>query len=289
MQTILQIIQDSLSDVCRSESIQGQLADETVTDGDLLLINNSFLFRDVSTAKSEYYLAAALNGDRSLRDEFWVLRGIKLTSDARRISPQSKNIGERRPLKEVVREVLPLVGPLVFTLIGEVDDTLTHEAAIGSGLFEKIICDPRCPDACRVEGKTIWVRHTHDEEAVWQGVEAHLGVSSSEAPHGLREMLWRALEELERNAVAQLVIPEPTSERRSGLIDSIVSALRAQRETYSAAFERCQGEAMGDPEAFNELLRISYNFASDAIGFLRLVISVCDLKPLVLWVPSMST
>ena len=33
----------------------------------------------------------------------------------------------------------------------------------------------------------------------------------------------------------------------------------------------------------NDILRIAYNFSSDATGFLRLIVSLCDLKPVVLW------
>lgn len=33
----------------------------------------------------------------------------------------------------------------------------------------------------------------------------------------------------------------------------------------------------------NDILWIAYNFASDAITFIRLIVSICDLKPVVLW------
>lgn len=34
---------------------------------------------------------------------------------------------------------------------------------------------------------------------------------------------------------------------------------------------------------FNDLLRIAYNFAGDALLVIRLLVSVCDLKPIVRW------
>lgn len=36
-------------------------------------------------------------------------------------------------------------------------------------------------------------------------------------------------------------------------------------------------------EGINEILRIAYNFASDATTYLNLIVSICDLKPIVLW------
>jgi hypothetical protein len=42
-------------------------------------------------------------------------------------------------------------------------------------------------------------------------------------------------------------------------------------------------EGSGSGSALNDVLRIGYNFASDATGYLRLIVSVCDLKPIVLW------
>ena len=38
-----------------------------------------------------------------------------------------------------------------------------------------------------------------------------------------------------------------------------------------------------DPRAFNEVLRLPYNFAGDAKTFIELIVSICDLKPVVLW------
>ena len=73
--------------------------------------------------------------------------------------------------------------------------------------------------------------------------------------------------------------------------DSILVVIREQREQYFRALSRLDATTGRDVSALNEVLRIAYNFASDATGFLRLIVSIfCNLKHL--WscgAPSQST
>jgi hypothetical protein len=52
---------------------------------------------------------------------------------------------------------------------------------------------------------------------------------------------------------------------------------------YKQAWNRCKGQADIDPGEFNDVLRIAYNFATDAVLVIQLLVSICDLKPIVRW------
>jgi hypothetical protein len=67
------------------------------------------------------------------------------------------------------------------------------------------------------------------------------------------------------------------------IIDSFVDALRQNLARYEHALNKCKGQADIDAGEFNDLLRIAYNFATDAVLVIRLLVSVCDLKPIVRW------
>ncbi len=67
------------------------------------------------------------------------------------------------------------------------------------------------------------------------------------------------------------------------LLNSFVHALQENAVRYKRAWNKCKGESAIDPGEFNDLLRIAYNFATDAVLVIRLLISICDLKPIVRW------
>jgi hypothetical protein len=67
------------------------------------------------------------------------------------------------------------------------------------------------------------------------------------------------------------------------MTDNIVEVLKEQRDEYAKALSQLTRQRSGAPTALNDILRIAYNFASDATMFLRLIVSICDLKPLILW------
>src|SRR6185436_565755 len=99
----------------------------------------------------------------------------------------------------------------------------------------------------------------------------------------LRDAFGEALDRLQSQAVAELKLPDRNVPKDGGMTNAIVEVLREHRNTYSDALARCDGDPEKDAEAFNEVLRIAYNFATDAITYLRLIIKVCDLKPIILW------
>jgi hypothetical protein len=51
---------------------------------------------------------------------------------------------------------------------------------------------------------------------------------------------------------------------------------------FSATLQQHQ-RSPDNNDVYNELLRVAYNFADGARAFLRLMVGVCDLKPLLFW------
>jgi uncharacterized protein with HEPN domain len=56
-----------------------------------------------------------------------------------------------------------------------------------------------------------------------------------------------------------------------------------QRKEYEAALRKCDMKGGSGNSYLREVMRIAYNFADDAIKVLRLLVSVGDIKPALLW------
>ena len=249
---------------------------------DLLLINNSFVYRDkrsIKTTKSEKYLAVEVNDQSAISDEILVINGLHINSDWKRIpASQRDQLGEQ-PIADAVFEQLSDLGRLVFILIGEVDDTIVIRQAISSSQYSELVWDPSASDPINIHDGVITVRDTSDEEAIWSEIEAFHQSQGEDAPGSLRDALAVSLEKAKDQAVANLILPSPSSVSSLSMIDSITRVLEEQRNEYADALS----DATAHGRVSNDILRIAYNFASDALIFIRLMVSVCDLKPLVLW------
>ena len=134
----------------------------------------------------------------------------------------------------------------------------------------------------KVYARSVEVGQVHNEDIIWEHIVKHFEESGAPVPSGLRDAVGVALDNLQENAAADLLLPEPGKAIGASITDQIIAVLREQMKDYEAALSRVM-KSPEDSSAMNEILRLAYNFASDATGYLRLIVSVCDLKPMVLW------
>jgi hypothetical protein len=248
---------------------------------DIILINNSFVFRDVKTIKAKEFLSI-IDNEETFEDDIAIARGIQFNVDFKHISSKSTNLQDIEPLSSQITPQLEKLGQLVFLLIGEILDTEIIEVHMNHSSFSTVAWDPTMQDIVRIETDRILVSRTDDEDLVWNILETQLQNEENSISEGLKEALGVALDKLQDHAVAHVRIPQPGEEIRSGMTDAILVVLREQRDEYSAAISEL-GDSNLSVSSLNDILRIAYNFASDATGYLRLIVSICDLKPVVLW------
>ena len=277
-----EVVAEIRKNVCRlleHNGFQHWKAQERLEPGDYVLVNNSFVFRDVGTVKSDLYLCLEVADSGELKPDPKIATGVRLNSDFKRFSVRSQNLLVRE-LNDAVSDQIQSIGRLIFLLIGKVQDRVVVDAAINHAAFDLVLWDPTLNDDISISGRRISVREVHDEERIWEAIEKHFRSQSQDVPSGLSAALGVALDKLQDQAEAEVEIPPFGTRVEGGITDAIVQVLREQRDRYSEALNRYQD---GDPSVLNEILRIAYNFASDATGYIRLVVSICDLKPIVLW------
>lgn len=256
------------------------LKEEKVGDG-LVLLNNSFIFRQkLQTTKNDLYLGIAVRTSSHLGvSNVVVARGIAFNSDFKFVELKGMKKLEVQEVNPAIDKQLKQLGSIVMVLIGEVVDTVVTGAPIGHSLFSELELNPSATAALAIKDKVIQVRAISDEEEIWAELEKAHG---TQLPTDLVQPLASALDHIRKNHYAVLRLPGESTLSRP-LLDSFVEALRQNLARYKHAWNKCKGQADIDASEFNDLLRIAYNFATDAVLVIRLLVSVCDLKPIVRW------
>lgn len=279
---IIASIEQSIQRLVAQSAFVDRLNEEPISAGDNVVVNNSFVYRDVKTVKSEKYLALSVDDQKALQPRASIATGLRINLDLKRLGKKSQNF-TLMPLEDAVKDEIAHLGELLFILIGEIEDATVLTQEVDHSEFESLIWDPAAAQSVTLDGKRIIVGDTYDEEPLSQAISDHYQAIGKEIPDCLLDALGVALDKLQDGATARLLLPTAGGTIGPGITDSIIEVLKEQRSQYATSLARIGGDPKDEAAAMNEILRIAYNFASDATTYLSLIVSVCDLKPIVLW------
>ncbi|GAH16366.1 unnamed protein product, partial [marine sediment metagenome] len=102
-------------------------------------------------------------------------------------------------------------------------------------------------------------------------------------PEALRMPFQTAVKHLRKNSYLALQLPSTKEDISNTFLDLMVEAIRKQVEEYKTSLQIWGEDLDQDNQEFNNILRIAYKFSSDAVKLIKLLISICDLKPIILW------
>jgi len=250
---------------------------QTWNDGDFCVLNSSFLLRDgVATNQATRRLVLRSNGRGQL-----TLAGTinmpKMISPFKRLSSSSSNL-EIRPLAESIESEIDRLGDVLFTLIGELAPAAVGTVSI-NGLpgVTQVELDTTQAAVAQIKNGALIVSITHDETAIWCEIQDRFESDNC------RLILAKALEVLEDKASRHVAVPVRGSRPLNPLLKELSSGLETQALEYQEALDSWTSSGHSNEGYLHQILRISYNFASDAVRLIRIMISVCDLKPLAFW------
>lgn len=267
----------------RTRSFQEFLTDARPGATDVLIFNSSFLFREVETKKASLQVGVRVRGTPPDVEEVVIVEGLApFTASFKKVSRSSTNLTFHQ-LPDAIAAQLTQFGQLAFVLIGAAAPT-EHEELMSHPRFRRLVWDSSAPVEVVLDpdGVTIRVRQVKDEAAIWGELTRLLEDAGHDATASLRDTVCQALNAVQENAIAELTMPTTGTALNGGMTERIADGLEAQTTTYRDVLTRLGQE--GDvANAMTEIYRIAYTFASDALTYLQLVVSVCDLKPLLLW------
>ena len=285
-------IVDSFRSFVGSTGFKEQMArEQRALSDDLIVVNNSFIERQsikVKSTKSSQYLCVNFDQlDDVSVDVLSVCTPPSFNVEFKRFNARSSNFPRRILLPEAVAQNLSGVGKLVFLLVGAVDDNIEVDVPLKSSMFSQLRFVPTNDELVALREDVIEVSEVRDPNALWNALVGALldeGVADEEIPSDLEAKFAQALSHLRAQVHSVIELPEGELGVCEGtLMRRMIDSLRNEMTAYEAAIARCDGDPMRDGQSFADVLRIAYNFASDSQKLITLLVSVCDLKPLLLW------
>ncbi len=282
-------IRNQVSSLVQTDAFREWWHKERAGIGDCVVVNNSFLYRDkpaIKTRKSDKYLAVPVVDGPQLN-----LNDVRIIS-RRDDSTQIKDFVVVRKrdwdsslhvsLYDAVREELGRLGRMIFLLIGEIEETTPVAQPCVFGSFNGVVLDPMMDRELSVEGSQVRIRSTKNPEVLWRILESVVGSTVSvHLSSKDKKTFTKALDCLREKEHGVLKLPTgPVSD--CTLLDLISRSLSHQAQEYEQSLKEYQNDPSRQTE-FNNMLRIAYNFDTEAGTIITLLISLCDLKPLLYW------
>ncbi len=251
----------------------------SATHTQFVLINNSFLFREnIKTNKSDKYLALNINSEkRIITSSIFVFQGEKINSDFKIILDKPEYT--KTDLETAIANELDELGEVIFTIVGDIQDINEVSEKISTAHFKKLTLCPTLSTLFLVIGDEIKIKDYGDRELIWTEIQNYCAENSIEIHDNLGGIIDAAITNLQDNAFAKLDIPKSFDKSKQYLLDKISTVISTHLTSYNENIHRIDS----DPNSMIEILRISYNFVSDVNKLLTLVVTLCDLKPIVLW------
>ncbi|MCB9895682.1 MAG: hypothetical protein H6839_14650 [Planctomycetes bacterium] len=274
----------------------GQLAqaNESIREGSAhrdikLLLNSSFIHRNKKVLKTRLsqkrivvdvhnedgqiaaLTTSVLSEERNVRGSFAILeRDANVTTT---------------PLPEAIQGEIADIGQVIFILLGQLEGLRACTIQVqGGGVVKVLEIDPGIQQAFVLsdEGKFSMVNLPSLDELL--GAVREQAAQRDETVSGEDERrIAKALADLQDEATTSVAMPGADAiDVDNTILGRVKTAVARQVAEYEAAVENYR-RAPDNRQNFNEVLRIAYNFSSDALPLVYLIMSACDLKSVLLW------
>ncbi|KLO22775.1 hypothetical protein [Marinitoga sp. 1155] len=288
---ILEEIQDNIKNIINSE-YYNKWKNEKVKGSGYVIFNNSFLNREnlAFTKKSNKYLGFEIFEDRKEIKEninelkIFLLKTL-INEDIKFYSKKHRDLPEIKNIESVIDEELEKIGYASFILIGELK---SHFKITESDNFI-IIYDSNLSKDYNIcyNGKIeIRIKRNVERELLLNEI-----VELIEHDENLKsKRSWeREFKEEYKKIFYELNIPtKETKKHNNTLIGSIKNHIKNQNLQYKNYLEKFKDNEENN-ENLMEIKRIAYNFATDALKVMRLILVICDLHPIILWLTLFET
>ncbi len=257
---------------------------ETLQVGDLIACNNSFWYREgQSTTKSAYYLGIEVgDGPNFTLPPIVVMANSRINSQFKRLAARERPKYEIADLDTALNEQLPGLGSIVFSLAGRIGEPEAAQVPLAKvpGL-DLLMYVPGQSSPAVVSGSVVMLGTVADLDGSWAAVQDAAAGSDGVDAGALGEAFEVAFHALQE-ASTRPVDPEDVTEDAPSILSNVLERMEEQVSAFSTTLQQHQ-RIPDNNDVYNELLRVAYNFADGARAFLRLMVGVCDLKPVIFW------
>jgi hypothetical protein len=285
--SIQKMIVNNIGELIQTNTFTDWFGSQQFNNGDLVVINNSFIYRKplIKTTKNRQYIGMKTNNKVLDMSSISIVTPNDFDTDFKnKIKDRAYPIFE--PLSQALTTEITQIGHLVFFLIGELIEVPIN-VEIYNPIVHELIYDPQAINQQIVEKngtKVFVVNQINDPEFAWNSdigvIEKLLGnnISSFEKEFVI------AFKKLQDDVRLKMILPDSNAIKTNNtfitmLHDSIVQHI----SHYKHSLDLCISGNDENNINLRDIMRISYNFADDAIKLLQLLVSIADLKPVIFW------
>ncbi|MHB0988566.1 MAG: hypothetical protein ACYC3P_07880 [Bellilinea sp.] len=288
LEKIETVISNNLIAIANTESFKAKLTSQQLQDGDAVLFNNSFILRKplIRTTKNQQFIMLKIKNNNIDFSNIYVCIPSDFDDDFKVIKSKQTSSIRYSPIRQAIEAEINSLGQLVFFLIGEVIETPTT-VGIPNSLVQELKYDPIAErhELITINNKKILVvNQLTDPEAAWNLFKPDLEKTPNVDINALENAFGQSFEKLKLEARLLLNLPKVSTPRiNNSFITRLRTSINEQKKLYKQSLDKC---VIGDVEYnlnLRELMRISYNFADDAIKLFQLLVSIADLKAIILW------
>lgn len=284
------IVTENIRVLCETDVFKDWFNDQKINDGDIVAINNSFIYRKplIKTSKNNRYLCVQVENESLNLDSIFVVEPPDFNTDFKLFDARRDDFPALVPLEDALRTELEQLGQLVFILIGELENqsatvTVNH-SDVGELKFDPSLNEKAVLQDLPNNRRIVIVSQLIDPDSVWRVIEGHFQNALSNNIASLKKSFEDSYEKLQNKARLNLILPDPNSPANSSsFLHSLCNSVAEEKQCYKDALDSCTGNEISDDQYLREIMRIAYNFADDAITILQLLVSITDLKGVLLW------
>lgn len=288
MNGLIDVIRRSLTRVLETQEFKNFAQKEQLKDDDWILLDNSFLLRkdlNLTTRKNDLYLSFKVKKS----EEQYRIGDIKVTRPKQDLKASFRKLygdqrGDQFDLSKSVQGQLETFGSIVTCLIGQIYEEPTR-VSIDHRRFKALVLDPESEQDVVVSEPEIRISELRSVASHWPQIEktlAAMGIEDKDIA-SLANPFDAAYKRLREQHHEKIRLPRTSHDLEAG--DTVLSRIVRSIDEAIQSYKKELKEFLESDEenAYHEVLRISYNFAEALRELLRLIVGVCDVKPILFW------
>lgn len=289
MSATSKLIMEQVSQIIDSEIFKKWIDAVKPPKPGYIVFNNSFFFRETQkTTKASGYLSVRVEPakDGVKFGGLFVLEGFSINLDFQYIPDGTGKIDKVLTLEQSLTALLEKFGKVAFVFIGNIKDDVSVAVEINESGVKKLVLSPQQKDLVSFNDGDLSIRELLDDEPLWTELQTCYkpdGKTVIPPPDVLAASLSKALTKLRETAYVRLTLPDEAKKETRTMLDDITSAFDDANKAYKNSLGKCGGDYKKDQQEFNNVLRLAYNFTTDAVDFLKLIAQLSDLKPPILY------
>ena len=213
------MVMEGVKNVIASDQFSEWLRQQNTKDGDLVVINNSFIYRKplIKTSKNRHYLCVEVKGKAPHHDNIVVAAPDDFNSDFKLLRASSTNLPSLDPIDKALQAEMKRLGHLLFVLIGELED-IPAEVSLNHRYAKTLRFDPSANREGMIEKarngeKKVVVKQLLDPEPAWSAIEPEIKPEIGNDLSKFETAFGAAFETLQDEARSRLTLPKPSATR----------------------------------------------------------------------------